>query len=109
MLAQVGKFFSSFSTPDQMADDPYKIIHIKQGNLPRYRFEYHPRAKRVYVIDIYVGAKTGKPVGNLIAYHIETEAHANNAVLTWCRGYFVGKEDRSHNDQGKIVLIGEHS
>lgn len=91
-----------------MEDDPNKIIHMGQGNLPRYRFEWHPLSQRVYVIDIWVGEKTGSPVGNLIAYHITTESAANNAMLTWCRGYFVGKEDRSHNDQGKIVLIGEH-
>lgn len=112
MLAQVGKFFCSttrFKTPDSMPDQQQAIIHMTQPDLPRYRFEWHRKAQRVYVIDIVQGEQTLAPIGHPIAYHIDTEGAANNAMLTWKRGYLVGKEQRTHNDQGKIVLIGDHS
>lgn len=85
------------------------IRHMKQPRLPDYRFEWHIAKQNVYVIDIAAGERSGRVVGNAIAFNIENEGAANNAVLIWCRGFFAGREALSHNDTGKLVLLGEHS
>ena len=66
-----------------IAADPNRIYHIKQPSLPQYRFEYHPRVKKVYVIR--VGAVP--EVGEAFAFEIENQGAAYNAVLYWLRGY----------------------
>lgn len=109
MLAGVGRFISNFSTPNQMADDPNKIVHLGQRQLPRFRFEYHPKSQKLFVVDIVLGERTLQPIANIVAYNVRDEGEANREMLSWCKGYFVGKEDRSHNEQGKIVFIGQHS
>lgn len=75
--------------------------------VPYFRFEWHVKKQIVYVIDIVKGELTKRPVGNAIAYSVDTEGGAWNVVLIWCRGYMAAKEGRSHNDSGKIVLLGE--
>lgn len=75
----------------------------------RYRFEWHRSTQRLYVVDIALGEKTKKAVANVMAFSIENEGGAYNAALCWCRGYLACEQGRSHNDQGKLVLLGEHS
>lgn len=82
------------------------ILHIKQPRLPEYRFEWHMVKRNVYVIDVAMGERTGRVAGNAIAFGVENEGAAYNAVLIWVRGYFAGRDAVSHNDSGKLVLLG---
>ena len=75
----------------------------------RFRFEWHTKSQQLYVVDIALGERTQRVVANLMAYHIENQGSAHNAALIWCRGFLAAEEGRTHNDQGKIVLLGEHS
>ena len=83
-----------------------KVFHMRQGSLPQFRFEWHPVKQIVYVIDIAMGERTGRPTGNAIAHNIDNDGAAWNAVLIWCRGFKAGKDCRSHNDSGQTVLLG---
>jgi hypothetical protein len=59
------------------------ILKLSQPLVPQFRFEWHPRTKRVYTIR--VGATP--EVGELIAFDVENHGQAINAVNIWCRGY----------------------
>jgi len=59
------------------------IYNIKQAHLSAFRFEWHPEIKRVYVIRLGVVPEVGDP----IAFDIENQGAAINAVLIWGRGY----------------------
>ena len=83
-----------------------QIFHLRQGSLPQFRWEWHPAKQIVYLIDIEMGERTGRVVGNAIAHNIENEGAAWNAVLIWCRGYKAGKHGTSHNESGKTILLG---
>lgn len=75
----------------------------------RFRFEWHVNSQKLYVIDIALGEKTKNVVANVMAFNIENQGAAYNAALCWCRGYLAAMEGRSHNDQGKLVILGAHS
>jgi hypothetical protein len=79
-MFDLGRFgFRKFDLP--MA--PGMIYHMRQPNLPGYRFEYHPGVKKVYVIRVGVMPE----VGEAFAFDIENHGAAWNAVLYWVRGY----------------------
>lgn len=60
-----------------------QILHIKTPTFPQFRFEWHPGAKRVYLIRV-----GGVPiVGEPIAFEVTTHGGAQNAVLIFLRGY----------------------
>lgn len=60
------------------------ILVIKNPALAdSYRFEWHPRTKRVYVIRLHSTPLMGEP----IAMGIGDMGAATNAVLIWSRGY----------------------
>lgn len=63
------------------------VYHIKQPLYPQYRFEWHPQARKVYLI------RTGRVplIGEVIAEHAETHGHALNFVQTFLRGYREGQ------------------
>lgn len=63
-----------------------RIVHIKAGSRPEYRFEWHPRSRRVYLIR--VGAVP--QIGEVLAFDISTHGDAVNAVLIWLRGFAEG-------------------
>jgi hypothetical protein len=86
-----------------------QIYHMRQGSLPQFQFEWHPAKQIVYVIDVEMGARTGRPTGNAIAHDVTDHGQAWNAVLIWTRGFHAGNEARSHNDSGKTVLLGVDS
>lgn len=75
----------------------------------RFRFEWHKKHQRLYVIDIAQGEMTKRVTANVMAFNIENEGMAYNHALCWCRGFLASEQNRSHNDQGKLTLIGEHS
>jgi len=76
--------------------DPIRVI--KSPNWPDFRFEYHPKTKRVYLVRI--GHKP--EIGEVFAFDIENEGQAHNAVLIWLRGY---RAAIGHiwNDAGKLI------
>jgi hypothetical protein len=65
------------------------IVVIKNPRLSRFRFEWHPGVKRVYLIRLGVLPLTGDPV----AFDVDTHGAAENAVRVWCRGYREGAAD----------------
>jgi hypothetical protein len=77
-------------------DGPIKII--KSPNWPQFRFEWHPKVKRVYLV--HVGQKP--EIGTVFAFEIENEGQAQNAVLIWLRGY---RAAMGHvwDDSGKLI------
>jgi hypothetical protein len=60
-----------------------QILHIKSPTFPQFRFEWHPKVKRVYVVRIGMTPEIGEP----IAFEITTHGDAYNAVAIWLRGY----------------------
>jgi hypothetical protein len=60
-----------------------QIYHIKTPTFPQFRFEWHPGARRVYLIR--VGA--APVIGEAMAFEVKTHGDAQNAVLIWLRGY----------------------
>lgn len=62
------------------------ILHMKSAD-PRFRFEWHPKRRRVYLVRI---GQTPE-IGEVMAFDIETHADAINAVLIWFRGFQEGQ------------------
>ena len=60
-----------------------RILHIKTPTFPQFRFEWHPGAKRVYLIRVGVLPVIGEP----IAFEVKTHGDAQNVVLIFLRGY----------------------
>lgn len=92
--------------------DPKSIFHFFAPCTDlkaRFRFEWHVKSQRLYVVDIAKGERTKQVVANVMALNIENQGAAHNAALCWCRGFLAAEQGRSHNDQGKIVFLGEHS
>jgi len=67
------------------------ILHLKQPNWPQFRFEWHPKTKRVY----YLRAESPN-IGRLLAFDIDTEGGAINAVLIFLRGYQEHRDGRDY-------------
>jgi hypothetical protein len=70
---------------------PDVILHIRQPNWPKFRFEWHPATKRVY----YVHDRSPN-VGRLLAMHIDSDGAAQNAVLIFLRGYQEARDGREY-------------
>ena len=89
--------FAEFIGRDPHPTGAEKIYHIKQPNFPEYRFEWHPQARKVYLI------RLGREplIGEVIAEHAETHGHAFNFVQTFLRGLREGQ-----NPTPKIHLEG---
>lgn len=81
-----------------------RIFHLKTPNFPQFRFEYHPKVKKVYLIRLGNQILHGDP----IADNIETEGAAWMTVLVWLRGYREAKRELSNvKEQHKGIV--EHS
>lgn len=64
-----------------------RVYHIRVPDLSsKFRFEWHPVSRRVYLIRL----GTMPLVGDPIALNISTYGDAFNATLVWCRGYREG-------------------
>jgi hypothetical protein len=72
---------------------PETIVHIKAPTIPQFRFEWHPKIKKVYLIR--VGAIP--EIGEMFAHEIETEGAAWNSVLIFLRGYRTAKAEGALN------------
>ena len=59
------------------------IYHIQAPTFPQFRFEWHPSARRVYLVR--VGAVP--VIGEAMAFEVKNHGDAQNAVLIWLRGY----------------------
>lgn len=106
LLAQVSKLLLAGSPTN-----PQPIFHFFAPCVAlksRFRFEWHKETKKLYVVDIALGERTKRVTANVMAFAIENEGMAYNHALCWCRGFLACEEGRSHNDQGQIVLLGEH-
>jgi len=80
-----------------------------EGNAIAFNIDSKARAEQVVRIWCcgYVAGRDAKYRSD-IASNIDTEGGAWNAVLIWCRGYKAAKFATSHNDSGKLVLLGDH-
>ena len=65
---------------------PIYAIQCASDLAGRYRFEWHPEAKTVYLIRLWVFPLMGDP----IAMNVLDHGAAFNAALVWCRGYREG-------------------
>lgn len=80
------------------------IYVIKVPSNMRYRFEYHPGVKRVFVIDLAQKVDKGKNAqAEIAATDVADHGAAVRAVLEWNRGYKAGLKDA--HDQ-PVQLIG---
>jgi hypothetical protein len=66
-----------------------KIFHLKTPALPEFRFEWHPARRNVYLVRLGMTPE----IGELIAFNIDNEGAAHNAVLIWLRGFRAAKGD----------------
>lgn len=108
IIAEVGSLFLRGAS----TVDPKSIFHFYAPCTDlksRFRFEWHTKSQKLYVVDIALGEKTKQAIANVMAFNIDTQGAAHNAALCWCRGFLAAEQGRSHNDQGKLVQIGEHS
>lgn len=61
-----------------------RVFHLRSpAAFPHFRFEWHPGARRVYLIRLNVEPLMGEP----FAFEIDNEGAAWNAVLIFLRGY----------------------
>lgn len=69
------------------------IYNLRLVHLPAFRFEWHPAAKTLYVIEL---GKTveGRELAEQIAGDVCTEGEATDAALIWGRGYRAGRSYR---------------
>ncbi len=67
------------------------ILHIKRPDVPEFRFEYHPRTGKVYLIQ--TPSYSGQTVqAHVLAEHCDTQGRAIGFVQTFCRGYREGQK-----------------
>lgn len=63
-----------------------RIAYIRAAEFPRFRFEWHPAARKVYLVS--TATPPGQPlIGEAIAFDIENHGQAINAVNVYLRGY----------------------
>lgn len=67
------------------------IFHIKAPKWPAYRFEWHPKERKLYLIRLAVEP----PMGEAIGVNIETHGDAYNAVQIFLRGVREGQAARA--------------
>ena len=70
-----------------------EVMHLKAPRFPHLRFEYHQRAKKVYLIRAGVLTDDGKETAAIIAHDVADEGAAHNAVLIFLRGYAAAKAE----------------
>lgn len=81
---------------------PDKILHLKTPNWPQFRFEYHPKIKKVYLIRVGIEPE----IGQVFAHEIENEGQAWNAVLIFLRGYREARSEIEHDQRYKGPFAG---
>jgi len=65
-----------------------EILHIRAPLATEFRFEWHPQIRKVYLVR---QGREGPELGEILAEHAETHAHAINFVQTFLRGYREGQ------------------
>lgn len=68
--------------------DGREIMHLSMRGAPEFRFEWHPQKRKVYLVRVQAD---GPEIGEILAEHAETHAHALNFVQTFLRGYREGQ------------------
>jgi len=79
-----------------------KIMHIRTGSLPQYRFEWHPNSKKLYYIRI--GGE--KEIGELLSDIIEDQGQATMAVMYFSRGF--AEHKRHAGSDALIIGVSNH-
>lgn len=81
------KFFEWLGREPHPSANGQKVLKISNPKLSgRYRFEWHPKARKVYLIRV-----APREIGEVLAFNIETHGDAANAVLIWSRGFNEGQ------------------
>lgn len=63
-----------------------QIKYLAMPKYPQFRFEYHPRSRKVYFTRI----TGGQEFGHIVAEDISDEWQAQKFVLVWARGFTEG-------------------
>lgn len=89
--------------PPHLSGQGQTVCVIKQPLFPQFRFEWHPQAKKVYLvrlgqIDVIDGEVVFTPIptsqklrAERIAEHVRSEGEAFNYVQSFLRGYREGR------------------
>jgi hypothetical protein len=78
--------FAEFQGRDPHPSGREMCYHIKQPSFPQYRFEWHPKSRKVYLIRLGITPL----VGEILAEHAETHGAAIAFVQTFLRGFREG-------------------
>lgn len=62
------------------------VLTIRSPNTG-HQFEWHPKSRRVYLVRTSVVP----PVGEVVAFDVETHGQALNYINTWLRGWHEGQ------------------
>lgn len=84
---------------------PDGIYVIKIPDLMRFRFEWHSRSHKVYMIDLGQTPPEGKTSieAEVVAVEVVDHGAAITAVLIWCRGFRTARRINPSN----LQIIGE--
>ena len=82
------RFFEWLGRDPHPSANGQRVLHIRNPKFSdRYRFEWHPGARKVYLVRI----GTIPEHAERLADNIETHGDAINAMLIWSRGYAEGR------------------
>jgi hypothetical protein len=64
-----------------------QVYHLRQAQVPAFRFEYHPGVRKLYVIPTQQIGDLSPSVARLLMDNVPDHGAATNFVLAWCRGW----------------------
>lgn len=64
-----------------------QVYHMRQAQVPAFRFEWHPGTRKVYVIAAQQIGDLGPGIARLLMDDVPDHGAALNFVLAWCRGW----------------------
>jgi len=82
---------------------PIRILHIQvtAPDLQWLRFEWHPESRNVYYADL----RQARPVGEIVAYHVDTHGAAHNAVNVFLRGFRLAQKEAARGQRAEQAAI----
>ena len=96
MIAELPGELAQARTPTpSVRPDSDGIFQMRITVLPEFRFEWHPRERRVYFIRIGATPEIAEPLCDGIINTLD----ARQALVVWGRGYLEGKAFRLGNPQ----------
>lgn len=105
MLASAGAvaLAAGQATPIIKAGDA--IYHLGNPHLPEFRFEWHARLGKVYLVRKGKLSPDGREVGSPIAETVHDAEVARYVVGAWCIGYRQALKDRADAAAGVDDMI----